>query len=57
MSVLVNSKDTCSASGSAFVLFVLLLPLGGIMLCIGRGVRGTKKLLFYYITSHYIMPI
>lgn len=33
---------TCSASGRAVVLLVEL-PFGGIMLGIGRGVKGTKK--------------
>ena len=33
---------TCSASGTAAVLLVEL-PLGGIMLGIGRGVRGTER--------------
>lgn len=34
--------NTCSASGRAVVLFVPL-PLGGIILCMGRGVKGTRK--------------
>lgn len=34
--------NTCSASGRAVVLFVPL-PLGGIILCMGRGVKGTRR--------------
>lgn len=37
-----RSINTCSASGRAVVLFVPL-PLGGIILCMGRGVKGTRK--------------
>ena len=36
------ARSTCSASGSAVVLLVEL-PFGGIILGIGRGVRGTIK--------------
>lgn len=49
----INGQNTSSASGNSVVLFVPLL-LGGIMLCIGRGVGGTMEKMFHYSLCVYI---